>query len=300
MPPINILIKPASSACNAACTYCFYHDVAQKREDFFVGKLSLEHMEQIIRMGLEQAEHICAFTFQGGEPTLRGLEFYRETVRLQQKYARPGVEIRNNMQTNGLLIDAEWAKFFHDNAFLVGLSLDGPAELHDANRRDCMGHGTWSRTMGAVRLFRRYGVEFNVLSVVTGRSARGVERIYNFYRRENFRWLQFIPCLDPLGERRGEKDYCLLPEAYGEFLIRLFDLWYADLRKGEYRSIRQFDNWMHMMLGQPPEACSMGGTCSIQFVIEGDGGVYPCDFYVLDQWRLGTVGERSFVELIGQ
>lgn len=297
MPPINILIKPASSACNAACAYCFYHDVAQKRKNAFEGMLSLERMEQVIRAGLEQAEHICSFTFQGGEPTLRGLEFYREVVRLQRMYARPSVEIQNNLQTNGLLIDADWAEFFHDNAFLIGLSLDGPAELHDANRFDHTGHGTWSRAMGAARLFRRYGVDFNVLSVVTGRSARAVERIYNFYRRENFRWLQFIPCMEPLGEQRGTKDYYLSPEAYGEFLIRLFDLWYVDLQRGEYRSIRQFDNWMFMMLGQPPEACNMRGTCNIQFVIEGDGGVYPCDFYVLDRWRLGTVGERSLAEL---
>ena len=298
MPPINILIKPASSACNAACTYCFYHDIAQKRETAFKGMLSPERIEQIIRAGLEHAEHVCSFTFQGGEPTLCGLDFYREVIRLQKKYARPGVEIRNNVQTNGLLIDAEWAEFFHDNTFLVGLSLDGPAELHDANRRDFVGHGTWSRAMGAVRLFRRYGVDFNVLSVVTGRSARAVERIYNFYRKEDFRWLQFIPCMEPLGEHRGGKEYYLSPEAYGTFLIRLFDLWYTDLRGGKYRSIRQFDNWMFMMLGESPEACNMSGTCSIQFVIEGDGGVYPCDFYVLDQWRLGTVGEQSFAELL--
>lgn len=298
MPPINILIKPASSACNMQCTYCFYHDIAQKRETANEGLLSLEKMEQIIRAGLEQAEHICSFTFQGGEPTLRGLDFYREVVRLQQKYARPDIEIRNNLQTNGLLIDEEWAQFFHDHHFLIGISLDGPAEIHDGNRKNAGGHGTWAQVIHAVQLFQRYQVDFNVLSVVTGRSARSVEKMYRFFQRNDFRWLQFIPCMEPLGELRGKQAYHLSPEAYGTFLIRLFDLWYADLKKGEYRSIRHLDNWMFMMLGECPEACNMNGVCSVQFVIEADGGVYPCDFYVLDEWRLGTVGEQTFAYML--
>ena len=139
MPPINILIKPASSACNMACQYCFYKDVAAHREQEFEGMLSIESIEKVIQAGMEYAEHICSFAFQGGEPTLAGLDFYRQVVVLQKQYAKPGVEIRNAIQTNGYTIDEEWAAFFKKNHFLVGLSLDGPAELHNRNRTDVQG-----------------------------------------------------------------------------------------------------------------------------------------------------------------
>ena len=157
MPPINILIKPASSACNMACAYCFYRDVAENREQAFEGMLSLAQMERVIAAGMEYAEHICSFAFQGGEPTLAGLDFYRGVVELQKKYARSGVEIRNAIQTNGYLIDEEWAAFLAENRFLVGLSLDGPAELHNLNRLDAAGEGTFNRVLRAARLLEKHG-----------------------------------------------------------------------------------------------------------------------------------------------
>ena len=297
MPPINILIKPASSACNMACKYCFYRDVAEHREQAFEGMLSLQKMERVIRAGMEYADHSCSFAFQGGEPTLAGLDFYRGVVELQKKYARSGLEIHNAIQTNGMLIDEEWAAFLAENRFLVGLSLDGPAELHNLNRLDTVGEGTFNRVMRAARLMEKHRVEFNILCVVTGRNARSVEKNYRFYRRQGFRWLQFIPCLDSLEQQRGEEKYHLSAENYGDFLIRLFDLWYEDLQRGEYISIRHLDNWLSILLGGQPEVCSMTGQCAVQFVVEGDGGVYPCDFYVLDEWRMGTVGESSFAEM---
>lgn len=297
MPPINILIKPASSACNMACKYCFYRDVAEHREQAFEGMLSLQKMERVIRAGMEYADHSCSFAFQGGEPTLAGLDFYRGVVELEKKYARSGVEIHNAIQTNGMLIDEEWAAFLAENRFLVGLSLDGPAELHNLNRLDTVGEGTFNRVMRTARLMEKHRVEFNILCVVTGRNARSVEKIYRFYRRQGFRWLQFIPCLDSLEQQRGEEKYHLSAENYGDFLIRLFDLWYEDLQRGEYISVRRLDNWLSILLGGQPEACSMTGQCAVQFVVEGDGGVYPCDFYVLDEWRMGTVGESSFAEM---
>ena len=297
MPPINILIKPASSACNMACSYCFYKDVAEHRTQAFEGMLSLADMERVIEAGMEYAEHLCSFAFQGGEPTLRGLDFYRQVVELQKKHARPGGEIHNAIQTNGLLVDEEWAKFFAGNHFLVGLSLDGPAELHNLNRLDPAGEGTFNRVLRAARLMEKHGVDFNILCVVTGRNARAVEKIYRFYRKQGFRWLQFIPCIEPMEQQRGEAKYHLSAEGYGAFLIRLFDLWYEDLQRGEYISIRHLDNWLSILLGDRPEACNMAGLCSVQVVIEGDGGVYPCDFYVLDEWRMGTVGETPFAEM---
>ena len=297
MPAVNVLIKPASSACNMRCAYCFYRDVADNREHAFEGMLSLADMEKVIVSAMEYAEGICSFAFQGGEPTLAGLDFFRQVLELQNKYRRPGIEIRNAIQTNGLCIDEEWARFFAENHFLVGLSLDGPAEIHDMNRKDAMDKGTCNRILRTVRLFDKFHVEYNILCVVTGKNARSIQKIYNFFRKQGFRWLQFIPCLEPLNQERGMEKYHLSCQEYGDFLIRIFDLWFQDLKKGEYVSIRHLDNWLSMLLGQQAEACNMTGCCSVQFVVEGDGGVYPCDFYVLDEWRLGTVGEQSFAEM---
>ena len=136
--------------------------------------------------------------------------------------------------------------------------------------------------MKSVRLLKKHNVEFNILCVVTGQNARSVEKLYRFYRKQKFRWLQFIPCIDPFDRADGEPCYTLTADGYGDFLVWLFDLWLDDLRHGEYISIRHLDNWLSILLGERPEACNMAGCCSVQFVVEGDGGVYPCDFYVLD------------------
>lgn len=297
MPSVNVLIKPASSACNMNCTYCFYRDEASKRERSFEGMLSLEAMERVIVSAMDYADRICSFTFQGGEPTLAGLDFFRGVMELEKKHRKPGVEIRNAIQTNGYALGEEWARFFAENHFLVGLSLDGPADLHNLNRRDHEGKGTFNKVLQTAKLFDRYQVEYNVLCVLTGKNARSIERIYHFYQKQGFGWLQFIPCLDPLGEERGNTGYHLSVREYEEFLVRIFDLWFENFKKGRYVSIRHLDNWLSMLLGERPEACNMAGRCSVQFVVEGDGGVYPCDFYVLDEWRMGTVGEKSFAEL---
>lgn len=297
MPMVNILIKPVSSACNMSCRYCFYKDVARNRKTECEGMITIEQIEKIIRAGMEYADKICSFTFQGGEPTLAGLDFFQKVVELAEKHRKKGVDIQFAIQTNGYVIDEQWAGFLHENHFLVGLSLDGTASRHNANRLNCEGKGTWNRVMRTAKLFDQYRVKYNILSVVTGENARHIEQIYRFYRKNNFRWLQFIPCLEPIGEKWGKASYHLSDDSYGRFLIRLFDLWFSDLKKGEYISIRHFDNWMFLLLGECPEVCSLSGRCTIQFVVEADGGVYPCDFYVLDAWRIGTVGEQSFAEI---
>ncbi|MDF2654605.1 MAG: anaerobic sulfatase maturase [Bacillota bacterium] len=297
MPPVNLLLKPASSSCNMNCRYCFYHDVAEHREQAFQGMLTESSLEKIIVSAFDYADHLCSFTFQGGEPTLAGLDFFQRAVELQKMHNQKGLNVRNNIQTNGLLIDDSWAKFFKENNFLVGLSLDGPADLHNENRCDHQGKGSWQQVMRAAQLFQKHGVDFNILCVVTGNNARFIEKIYRFYRRQDFRWLQFIPCLEPIEQERGVAPYHLARGQYGDFLVRIFRLWLDDLRDGNYISIRHIDNWLSMLMGEPPEACNMSGRCSVQFVIEGDGGVYPCDFYVLDQWKIGVAGEQSFAEM---
>lgn len=229
---------------------------------------------------------------------MAGLDFYRKIVEIQKKFSRQGVEVRNSIQTNGTLINEEWAAFLSENHFLVGLSLDGPADNHNLNRVGRNGENTFNAVMRTVRLFRKYSVDFNILCVLTGKNARSAEKLYSFYRKENFDWIQFIPCLEPFNTEPGKSRYALNPTDYGDFLVKIFRLWFADMERGHYVSIRHLDNWLSILLGEPPEACNMCGQCSIQFVIEGNGSIYPCDFYVLDQWNLGTVGEVPFSEII--
>ena len=255
--------------------------------------MSYATLEEVIKKGIVGAESELNLAFQGGEPTLAGLSFYQEAVRLQGVHNTKNITIRNSIQTNGMAIDDEFAKFFHENNFLVGLSIDGDRESHELNRDD-----SFKGAMNAARLFQKHSVEFNILCVVTRNTARHIGRIYRFFRSSGFDYLQFIPCLDPEGEARGSRAYSLVPKDYGDFLCLLFDLWYADIIKGESVSIRLFDNVLMVLAGRSAEACGLGGSCSCQFVTEADGSVYPCDFYVSDRFRLGSILTDSIDELL--
>ncbi|WP_371370647.1 anaerobic sulfatase maturase [Sporomusa aerivorans] len=297
MPQINVLIKPASSNCNLRCNYCFYHSIAENRETHSYGMMDNRTLELLVEKVFACAEYSCTFAFQGGEPTLIGLEFYEKLIEFQKKYNVKNLQIYNVLQTNGMLIDAAWARFLAEHNFLVGLSLDGPQDIHDYNRIGANHKGSFSRVMRTVQLLNNYRVEYNILCVVTANTARHVSKIYNFYKKNNFFYLQFIPCLDPLGEPHGGYNYSLTPEKYAIFLKRLFDEWYTDLSKGNKVSIRYFDNIVGLAMGLQPEACGMSGKCSFQFVVEADGGIYPCDFYVIDKWHIGNIKNLSFAEL---
>ena len=296
MPALSVLIKPASSSCNMRCAYCFYSDVAHLREVADYGMMSVETLDILMQKAFAYAEGEAFFGFQGGEPTLAGLDFFRAVVALEQKWNQKGIRVHNAIQTNGLCLNAEWARFLRENRFLVGLSLDGTQAVHDAYRVDAQGKGTFERVLAAARLLEREGVEFNILSTVNLDVAQQPEKIYYFFKKQKFRYLQFIPCLDEF-RHAGEKPYSLTAEAYGEFLVRLFDLWYVDLRTGHPVSIRWFDNLATMLAGYPPESCGMAGCCSCYFMVEADGSVYPCDFYVTDEWRLGNIHTHSLEEL---
>ncbi len=298
MLPLSVLVKPASSACDLNCRYCFYKDEAAIREKAFYGQLDGETSEILIKKALGFAGGRCSFLFQGGEPTLRGLDYFENFVALEKKYARPDVKVFNSIQTNGILIDDEWAEFLSKNGFLTGLSLDGSADIHNLNREFPDGSGSFNRVMKAAETLKKHGAPFNILSVVTAQSAKKIEKIYNFFRNSGFDYLQFIPCLEPQEVSRGGSPYALLPEEYGRFLIRLFDLWFRDLQNGKYVSIRYFDNLLNVLRGGRPETCGSFGRCCVQFVIEGDGTVYPCDFYALDGRELGNIKTDTFGELL--
>lgn len=297
MPPINILIKPASSACNLHCSYCFYHDVAENRNQSSYGRMTEATLETIVKKTLEFGESQVGFAFQGGEPTLVGLGFYQKLLEFQKKYNLKKAKISNAIQTNGILIDEEWAVFLSENDFLVGLSLDGPKDIHDLNRIDIQGKGSFNRIQKTIELFNKHKVEYNILCVVTKLVARHIEKVYNFYAKKGFNYLQFIPCLDGLGEQPGLNSYSLTPEIYVNFLKRLFDLWFHDFINGKRISIRMFDNLLQVLMGYHPESCDMKGHCSTNIVIEADGSMYPCDFYVLDKWKTGNILNDNYEEI---
>ena len=297
MANVNILIKPASGMCNLRCKYCFYYSIAGNREVESYGIMTKETLETIVKKGIEYSDTICGFTFQGGEPTLTGIKFYEELIELQNKYNKKNIKIHNAIQTNGTLIDEEWAKFFKKNNFLVGLSLDGYNDVHNLNRIGLNGKDTFNDVMKTVRLFNKYKVEYNILYVVTSNTARHAHKIYDFFRANRFKYIQFIPCLDPIGEEQGNQNYSLKSKDMENFLKITFDRWYEDFINDEYISIRYFDNLVSMIMGERPESCSMVGQCSCNLVIEADGGVYPCDFYVLDKWRLGNINDKEIEEI---
>lgn len=230
MPYINLLIKPASSLCNMRCHYCFYADEAANRELPSMGIMSGTTAELLVSRALEEAgtQGGIGFAFQGGEPTMAGKEYFRNFIEIVKRLNKNKVPVNYGIQTNGLAIDAEWAAFFAENHFLVGVSVDGDKALHDEFRVDTAGKGTWMRIQKNLRLLQQMSVECNLLCVVTRRCAKSAVRCYHAMKKTGVQFLQFIPCLDPLGEERGQREWSLTPKDYGEFLCALFDEWYRD------------------------------------------------------------------------
>ena len=299
MPAASILIKPASANCNMDCKYCFYKCLSSHREEYSKGFMKEETLETLVREAIAYADGSLTFAFQGGEPTLAGLDFFQKAVEMQQKYNNKKLQIENTIQTNGLLIDEKWARFLGEHRFLVGLSLDGPKKMHDRYRKDAGGQDTFARIMHSVQLLEQYHVDYNVVTVVTNDTAKQASFLYKFWKRNHYPFVQFIPCMDEIKRQDGTQErsiYAVEPEQYGKFLCELFDLWYADFAAGETMYIRMFSNLAQMAAGYPAEECGMNGCCNCYFVVEGDGSVYPCDFYCMDAWKLGTVND-GFVQM---
>lgn len=294
MGNIQLLIKPSSGNCNLRCKYCFYADVIENREVSSFGFMTLETLEAIVKHTIESSDIQCGFVFQGGEPTLIGIEFYHDLVKFQKKYNAKKIKIHNSIQTNGYCIDDEWAKFLSENNFLVGLSMDGNKDIHDLYRVDASGNGTFKKILHTIQIFDKHKVEYNILTVVTAQVARSIGKIYGFYKKNNLCYQQYIPCLDPLEVERGNQRYSLTAKLYGDFLKDLFDLWYNDIINNKFIYNRYFENLVGMIKGYPPESCGMCGQCVCHYVVEADGGVYPCDFYVLDEYKIGNLVSDSF------
>lgn len=293
MPPMSMMIKPVSGSCNMRCHYCFYSDVANHREMRNYGKMDSDTMRTLIRKAFIYAEGNVSFAFQGGEPTLAGIDFFREFVRNVSQCNTRHIPVSFAVQTNGYDLSDELCQFFADHHFLAGVSVDGAKEIHNALRPDSAGAGSYDQVMTGIEKLKHHGVEYNILCVVTAPIAAQGKRVWQELKRHQY--LQFIPCIDEFGGMLH--DYSLTPEAYGQFLIDTFSCYAEDYASGHPVSERRFDNYLSILLGQQPELCGMRGMCGLYFLAEADGSIYPCDFYVLDEWKLGNVKSDSFFKM---
>ena len=279
--PFSLLIKPVSWDCNLRCGYCFY---TCKSELFGKGRhiMPMSLLEKLCQEYLSIPMETHLFCWQGGEPTLAGLPFYRQAVEYMKLYGGKGVNVANALQTNGTLLNDEWGEFLAEYSFLVGISIDGPPRIHDHFRKDMQGNGSYHRATSGLKTLMRHGVPVNALTVVNGHSANHPLEIYRHLRDDlGIQYHQYI-----------EETITTAPvtaDQWGDFLIAIFDEWVAH-DQGRV-SVRLFDSIMRIMETGQADSCAMGRSCNQYLVIEHDGGIYPCDFHVLPEWRLGNLGE---------
>lgn len=297
MKQMHVMIKPASSACNMRCKYCFYCDVVQYRENACLGIMqddTTEKMLENIFVDMQNGDSLT-LSFQGGEPTLAGLPYFERLTELVKKQKK-GVKVSYALQTNGCFLDDAWCAFFKKHDFLIGISIDGPASMHNANRLDAKGSGTFSQILEGKRRLDRFGVAYNVLCVLTGDIARHPQRIWKFLLDEKVRYVQFTPCLDDL-DAKEKNPWALTPQRFYHFYSGLFPLWKQAAEQGNYISVKFFDDVVNLFVRRQVTACGFTGQCQPQFVVESDGSVYPCDFYVLDEYCLGNFKENTLEKL---
>jgi len=284
----QLLVKPTSFDCNLRCGYCFYLKTRNLYPQAPRHLMSRDELERMVREYLGLGFPAPVFIWQGGEPTLCGLDFFETAVELEKKYARPGQVIGNGFQTNGLALDQSWAEFFSRNHFLVGLSLDGPAKIHDLFRKNLSGQSSFDRVFSAAQLLRKARVEFNLLSMVTSANADRAAEIYRFFKESGFRFLQFIPALELDPESGKLADFSPAPGPYREFLLELLELWWPDREK---ISIREFD-WL-LAPNYEGRLCIFAEHCAPYLAIEHNGDVYPCDFFVREKERIGNLRDEK-------
>ena len=301
------MIKPVGSLCNLDCDYCYYLGKA----DLYGGrqpKMSDELLERYISQYIEAVQvPTVTFCWHGGEPLLAGIDFYEKAVELQNKY-RGNKQIENSLQTNGLLINPDWCSFFRDNNFLIGLSIDGPKEIHDAYRRDRGGHPTFDRVMQGLEMMAVNGVEYNTLSTINDRCAGQGKRVYQFMRSIS-QYMQFLPVVEktlptpsgrspivpPSTEGAVIAPWSITPKAFGKFMCDVFDEWVIN-DVGE-RFVQLFDITLAQWCGVQPSLCAFCPTCGDGLVVEHNGDVYMCDHFVYPEYRLGNIGVEHLRDL---
>jgi len=278
-----------------ACEYCFYRETTpvlypeQKRH-----RMTVETMDHVVSDLLSYRFPETVFCWQGGEPTLMGLDFYKATVESQMKHGKSGQSVGNAFQTNGILVNEDWARFFADYKFVVGLSLDGPREVHDRFRRTVGGEGTFDRVMSAAELLRKHDVAFNILCVVNSFNQDRAREVYRFFRAHNFDYIQFIPCLETDPQTGEVLPFSATPEGLACFFKEAFD----EYKRDGFPEVseRNFDALLNIHLAGNPNMCTFGKRCGEYLVVEHNGDVYPCDFFVEDRWKLGNVREKKLAD----
>ncbi len=305
-PPaaFHLLAKPTGAICNLDCAYCFF----LSKERLYPGsrfRMADELLETYIRQLIEahRAPEVIV-AWQGGEPTLMGLDFFRRAIELEEKYRRPGVRIVNTIQTNGTLIDAEWAAFFKEHDFLVGISIDGPKELHDAYRVDKGGHPTFDRVMQGLEHLQEQHVDWNVLTTVHAANAAHPLDVYRFLRDEaGAHFIQFIPIVervegagDPADPASCVTERSVRPEDWGRFMIAVFDEWMR--RDVGSIFVQMFDAALASWAGAPPPLCIFAETCGEALALEHNGDLYSCDHFVDPAHLLGNITQDSMIELV--
>lgn len=295
MPSVSVMFKPSSAVCNLACEYCFYHSLAKERENFSHGFMQISTFETAIKKIFDYANGDPIYlTFQGGEPLLSGIDFFKKAFAYIKENNIKKSQVTLCVQTNGVLINDDFAKLFLDNNVLLGISLDG-GESQNAYRKDKDGRASYNKVLDALKTLSYHHVDFNILSVITNLNADKTGQIIDFFASRGYRYLQFIPCLKPFRER--ENAY-LNAESYQIFLTQSLLKYREYLDNGNYVSIRHLDNMVRLVCSNRAEQCGMNGKCSPQMVVEGDGSVYPCDFYCLDEYLLGNLKVDSIEKII--
>lgn len=297
MKNLSVMVKPASSLCNMRCQYCFYKEVSDKREVSSYGLMTNETVKSMldhIYQDLEGGDQIT-FAFQGGEPTLSGLPYFKNFIDCVRGWNKE-IQVKYALQTNGILIDDAWCEFLKNNNFLVGISFDILEELNDEARQNIDGSGTSKRVLHTIELFQKYQIDFNVLCTLTSKIAKQPKLVWEKIVQLDIKYVQFTPCIGEV-EDMNSGEYSLSPQLFAEFYIGIFSMWLDDFRKNEYRSVKLIDDLFNLFAYGAITSCGINGVCQPQIIVEADGSVYPCDFYCLDQFRLGSFHELSIKEL---
>jgi uncharacterized protein len=320
---MHVMVKPTGARCNLDCTYCYYlskQEMLGKPEQW---RISDEVLESFIRQYFDgQNCREVVFSWQGGEPTLLGLDFFRKVVGLEKKYCPSHVRCENDLQTNGTNLDDQWCEFLHDENFVVGLSIDGPKHLHDAFRKDGSGKGSFDRVFRAAKLLRKHRVNFATLSCVNSVTAQRPLEVYRFLRDSvGSRRIQFIPIVEPVGFRQvapqcwderlmpvqgtpgalpgnpasAVEDWSVDPDEWGRFLCAVFDEWYRKDLGQIY--VNYFEAAVEAWMGHVSPLCTQGPMCGKGLALECDGTVYACDHYVYPEYRVGNIMDKPLEEM---
>lgn len=308
--PLYVMLKPASAHCNLACKYCYYLEKNKLYPTAQRHLMSDEMLEQFTREYIEaQTMNQVLFTWHGGEPLLRSIDFYRKALSLQQKYAG-GRRIDNVIQTNGTLLTDEWCEFFAQNHWLVGISIDGPQPYHDHYRLTAAGKPSWQKVMQGIKLLKKHGVEWNAMAVVNAYNANHPLEYYRFFKENGCQFLQFTPIVERLTRHEdgrtlaslADKDEISLseasvaPEQWGYFLCAIFDEW---VRKDVGKIfVEIFDCTLANWMGISPGICAYSKECGHAGVMEHNGDVYSCDHFVFPEYKLGNIRDHSLIDML--